>query len=264
MRVLGYVPSLNRNTSGEIANIIAPFCDKFVAVLQGSATCEERVPNVEKVHREPGMRSNRNFALQMALDEGYDVVISSDDDIKFSPKIVAKLLEQIEVLPSVGMVSSTSRTYYYFNRELKSNMPFIVSPFPTQLFAVRTRAIEECGLYDLEVLEDLEWGLRFWQNGYACVNLHVSMDYTHNPFIPRMAKGDSGGGQTVSAREAHFEESLDYIRNKYVGTVLNSVANKQYKGRKSYQCRYNWDWMTTRVTDMWGAIGYEDSRGREL
>jgi len=266
MRVLAGIPTRLRNTSGIAAEVLASVCDEVLVVSQG-AVCSCHKENVT-IHEEDinfGMIPARNSIFQYAINNNFDVVIQCDDDIKFTPSIVKFMIDCVCNDPTLGAISSESRAYYNWNKDVACTKDFLLAPCPAQLWGMEVKKIKELGLLSVDYLEDREYGLRMWSNGYAVGQLHISLKETHNPFIARTMKTESQGGQSTGAtRYEALGKAISTVNELYPGLVTLRQSEFGMKGR-TFSSRYNWNGMISKVVERFGhSLGYQDSKGRRL
>ena len=266
MKVLAGIPTRLRTTSGIAAETLAKVCDEVLVVSQG-ATCRSTAKNVV-VHEKDvnfGMIPARNYILQYAIDHNFDYVLECDDDIKFSEYIPELMVAILNDNPTLGAISSESRAYYNWNKDVSCSKSFLLAPCPAQLWGMEVKKIKELGLLTVDYLEDREYGLRMWKNGYAVGQIHTAIQDTHNPFIARTMKQESEGGQaTGEKRYKALGEAISTVVSLYPELVTLTQSEFGMKGR-TFSSRYNWSRMLSYPVARFGyALNYEDSKGRRL
>jgi hypothetical protein len=261
MKILGGVPTRKRKIGGQVADILAEVCEEVLVVSQGAEVVSHK-SNVHIIEKpvDIGMKAARNTIFDYADEVGAEFIIQSDDDLKFRPSVLEKMIEIMLSEPSLGSLSSCPRVYHNWEKSVTSSKEWLVFQCPTQLWIVRNQAIHETGQLDIDVLEDIELGLRMWKQGWVLAKLHSDIEFTHNPVINRMGKGDDQGGQPESLRKAQMPDSVEYIWNAHNDILrafsLSTAANR------TYSARYDWGAMCDLAYNRWGTIGYEDSKGR--
>jgi len=261
MRILGGVPTRRRNTGGRVADWLSTVCDEVLVISQ-DADVVYSSPRVIVVERDAniGMMAARNEIFDYGIKKGFDVIVQSDDDLAFQPIVLNFLVSQIEEFPWIGSISSCPRVYMNWEKDLVTSHGFTVFQCPTQLWAVRAQAIKESGTLRIDVLEDIELGLRMWQNGWVLTRAHGFKNIFHNPVVSRIGKGDDSGGQPESLRKSLMPFSVDYIYEHHKNIL--SMFSISTDPRRTYMARYNWREMCKLAHDRWGDIGYSDSKGR--
>jgi GT2 family glycosyltransferase len=244
--------------------MLAETADKTMVISQGATVrCRNPKVIVAEYDTDIGMKAARNILFDYALRNKYDYIIQADDDLWFKPFILEQMLAEIEEYPWIGSISSEARVYANWQKDLISSHDFVLIPNPSQLWIIRMKVIREIGMLVLDVLEDVELGLRMWGKGWAVTRLHLGVQYTHNPVISRLKKGDDQGGQPVSLRNRLIPSSVEFI-NKYHGAVLRYLRLPPPGSNRSFLVGYNWDEMCKRVRDRWGSVGYKDNSGKEI
>jgi len=263
MKILGGVPTRLRSTGGAVADLLADVCDEVVVVSQG-ATVRCNKKNVSLLERpvDIGMKRARNTIFEYADHVGAEYIFQSDDDLKFKPSVLELMLDIMQEEPSLGSLSSCPRVYANWEKDIECTKNFLVFQCPTQLWVVRRQAIVETGMLDIDVLEDIELGLRMWKKGWVLGKLHAGIEFVHNPFINRIGKGDEQGGQPESLRQRELPNSVKYIWDNHKD-ILSTFAVAT-SGNRTYTARYNWSKMCEIAHNRWGDIGYEDSKGRVI
>jgi len=270
VRILAGIPTRLRNTSGKIAQTLATVVDDVFVVSQGAEVWVDEGTDLSKIHVQEypenfGVIPARNEILRVAFQGDYDIVIQSDDDISFREATIRRMIEILDEFPTIGAITSESRAYFNWNKDVRSTRPFLLTPCAAQLWAARVPIMREIGLMEVPYLEDREHGCRLWKSGYPVVELHETIDLAHNPFISRTNVSSKIGGQNEehegdihSGLKAGIEEMNlrhgDIVNLKYLGI----------RGR-SFTSRYNWPRMIEYVDRRFGKIlGYADSKGRVL
>jgi glycosyltransferase involved in cell wall biosynthesis len=263
MKILAGIPTRLRNTSGRIAEVLAQVCDTVLVVSQ-EATCFSSLQNVI-IHEKDvnfGLVAARNYILDYAAHNNFDLVIQSDDDLKYTPEVVEAMIKEIVDNPTLGAIASSSRAYFNWDKALEPNKNFVLSPCSPQLWAARTEVLQEVGPWSLEYLEDREHGARMWKLGYAIASLHISMELTHNPFIARTSS--ISGGQDKETRYDRLGEAIRTMNQLHGDIVALNQAPKG-AGNRTFSSRYKWSEMIKFPVEKFGyALGYTDSRGRRL
>lgn len=266
MKILAGIPTRLRDTSGKIADVLAQVCDTVLVVSQGAKVYSNssKVVVAEK-DVNFGLVAARNAILRYAVDNNFDIVIQSDDDLKYSPEVVEALIREVLDNPTLGSIASSSRAYFNWNKEVGSNKNFVLSQCAPQLWASRTSILQEIGEWKLEYLEDREHGIRMWKAGYAIGLLHTSLNYTHNPFIARTSTNDEVGGQEKGMiRYERLSKAIAYM-NEHHGDVV-SIKQSPFgvKGR-TFSTRYDWSKLLSYPVKRFEySMGYEDAKGRRL
>lgn len=266
MKVLGGIPTRMRSSSGKIADTLAEVCDDVFVVSQ-SAICNYSKPNVTVLEypQNFGLVPARNEILKFGKD--YDIIIQSDDDLSFTSELINELITVLIDNPTIGAICSISRAYWNWNKEVTSTKPFVLSPCTPQLWAARVSILKEVGPWTLPFLEDREHGCRMWRAGYACVQLHKGIRYTHNPFVARTnveGKQTSGGQEEGVGEERHagLKKAIEFMNANY-----SDLVSIKYLGIKerTFSTRYNWNNLMKGVVKRFGLVlDYEDSKGRRL
>lgn len=264
-KILGGIPTRGRSTSGRIADVLAEVCDEVVVISQG-AVCNYTAENVVVLERDPnwGVVNARNAILDYAIDNNFDYMIESDDDISYPPETISAMLDEIIDDPHIGAISSASRAYFNWAKDTKPNKNYILSACATQLWAARTRIMKQVGYFSLPHLEDREHGCRMWKCGYPIVQLHIDISYAHNVFIPRTSKKKYGGQEEKVGETDQYEDlkkSIDFMNKRHSDVVWMKFLG--LKGR-SFQTRYNWETMLQYAILAKNCLGYKDARGRYL
>lgn len=266
MKILAGIPTRLRNTSGAIADQLAEVCNEVLVVSQG-ATVVSRKSNVTVVEKDVnfGLIPARNYILQYAIDNKFDFVLECDDDIKFSSNVVRAMIVALNDNPTLGSISSSSRAYFNWDKDVECSKNFILAPCPAQLWGMRVSTVEEIGLMDIDYLEDREYGLRMWSKGLAVGMLHIDLSLTHNPFIARTTKTEADGGQaTGMKRYEALGKALEQLQSRYPDLVTLRQSPYGVKGR-TFSTRYNWSRMLSYVVKRFGhSLNYYDSKGRRL
>jgi len=270
-RVLSGIPTRKRSTSGKIAQILAQVSDDVFVVSQAAETyCDPSFPYLDRIHVEEfpenfGVIPARNEILKRAHDGGYDFVVQSDDDVAFKVETIEAMITILRDNPSIGAVTSESRAYFNWSKDMESSQKFILAPCAAQLWAARVRIMDEIGPMEVPYLEDREHGCRLWKAGYAVVALHDTISLSHNPFISRTnVTGKQGGQQETHDGDLHagLKAAIDEMNRRH-GDMLK-LTYEGAKG-KSFRSRYNWNFMLKCVIDRFGyLLDYSDSRGRIL
>lgn len=267
MKILAGIPTRCRNTSGKIADILAEVCDEVLVVSQGAdVICDSRkVTIVEKPKDGYGLVRARNYILEYAVENGYDIVIQSDDDLSFKSAIIEAMVKEVLDNPTLGAIASSSRAYFNWNKTVECTKNFLIAPCAAQLWASRTSILTEVGKWHLEFLEDREHGARMWKNGYAIGLLHISLDLTHNPFIARTSKSENSGGQEQGlVRYNRLKEAISIMDELHRDIVTIKQSEYGFEGR-TFSTRYNWSNLLSYPILRFGyALGYEDSNGKRL
>jgi hypothetical protein len=264
MKILAGIPTRLRSGSGPLAEILARVCDEVLVVSQGATVkIQSEVNNINIIERDIdiGMKAARNTIFQYALDNGYDYCLQSDDDLKYSEAVVRNLIRIIANEPSLASISSCPRVYHNWEKDIVSSKDFTIFQCPTQLWIIRMEAIKEAGMLNIDVLEDIELGLRMWQFGWVLGKVHMTQDLTHNPVISRMGKGDNSGGQPESLRKFMMPASCEYIY-RHNSNLLRFFRTAREGSNRTYNAAYNWDAMCEKAKARWDTIGYQDSKGR--
>lgn len=266
IKILAGIPSKLRSTSGAIADILSESCSEVIVVSQGAKVyCHDEKVHVIEKPVDYGLIPARNFILKYAIDRGFDYVIECDDDIKFDSEVPELMINTLIKYPTLGAISSSSRAYFNWDDHLNPTKPFVLSPCPSQFWAISVPLVNEIGPMMIDYLEDREYGARLWKNGRACVSLHVSIEYAHNQFIYRTSKSESDGGQlNEDYRYDKLAEAIDEFLSYHGDICKITQAKRNAKGR-TFSSRYDWNRMLKFVTDKYGfALDYDDSRGRRL
>ena len=259
--IFGGVPTRKRRTAGKIADELSQVCDKVVVLSQGSEVyCNSEGISIIERDENIGMMQARNELFQMATEYEADYIIQSDDDLSFKAHVLFKMVEIMESEPALGALSSCPRVYANWEKDIISSKPFLVFQCPTQLWVIRMKALEETGFLHLDVLEDIELGLRMWKKGWVLGKIHLGLDYVHNPFIARINKDEDSGGQPVEYRRKMIPSSIKYMLDNH-SDVVQSMGIPNSKTR-TYHARYDWYTMCSLAKERWGTIGYQDSKGR--
>lgn len=262
MKILGGIPTRLRSTSGKIADILAEVCDEVVVISQG-ATVHADSGKIVVIEKDVnfGLVPARNAIADYAVEHDFDIMIQSDDDLSYRADVVEAMVKEIIDNPTLGTIASSSRAYFHWSEKLKSTKNFVLSPCAAQLWAARTSVIAEIGEWELEYIEDRDYGAKLWKSGYAVANLQISIDMTHNPFIART--GISMGGQEKEGREEKLYDALCKLSDRH-GDIISSITMGG-EGKRTFSTRYNWLKMLTYPIKRFGyALGYKDSRGRKL
>lgn len=264
MKILGGVPSRKRSTAGAAAEILSEYCEEVLVVSQG-ALVKSYAANIKVWEQsvDIGMKKARNIIFDWAGTQHADFIIQADDDIKFKPEILREMIDIMVSEPALGALSSAYRAFANWNKDVTCTKPFQVFQCPTQLWIIRMETIREVGNLAIDVLEDIELGLRMWGAGWICAIMHKGISLTHNPFISRMGKGDDQGGQPESLRKRKMPDSVDYIWEHH-NAVLKSFSVARPGSNRTYNARYDWEEMCRLARDRFTYIGYEDSRGRVI
>jgi hypothetical protein len=266
MKILAGIPTRLRTTSGIAADVLSTVCDEVLVVSQG-AVCHSTAKNVV-VHEKDvnfGMIPARNYILQYAIDNNFDLVFECDDDVKFPKSVMMIMIEILRSNPTLGAISSESRAYFNWNKDVECTRDFLLAPCPAQLWGMEVKKVKELGLLTVDYLEDREYGLRMWKNGYAVGQVHVSLDQTHNPFIARTMKQEKEGGQaTGEKRYKALGEAISTVVSMYPDLV--TLRQSEFgKGGRTFSTRYNWSKLLSYPINRFGySLGYEDSKGRRL
>lgn len=268
MKILAGIPTRMRNTSGKIADVLAEVCDEVVVVSQGAdVICDSRkVTVVEKPANGYGLVRARNFIAQYAIDNGYDIVIQSDDDLSYRSEVVEAMVKEVVDNPTLGAIASSSRAYFNWDKNTECTKNFLLAPCSPQLWASRTDILKEVGQWHLEYLEDREHGARMWKLGYAIALLHISLDLTHNPFVARTSKSNETGGQEKGAeRYDRLSLAISIMEELHGDIVGIKQAEFDSNSKRTFSTRYRWDKLLSYPIARFGyALGYEDSKGRKL
>jgi hypothetical protein len=266
MKILAGIPTRLRSTSGIAADIMAGLCDEVLVVSQG-ATCHSTARNVI-VHEKDvnfGLIPARNYILEYSIHNNFDYVFECDDDLKFSRDVLPLMLNILRDNPTLGAISSASRAYFNWDKDTECNKNFLLAPCPAQLWGMRVDIVNELGPMDVDYLEDREYGLRLWSNGYAVGMVHTTLADTHNPFVSRVMKSESDGGQATGAvRYEALGKAITTVVNRYPNLVTLRQSEFGAKGR-TFSSRYNWARMLATVRERFGySLDYKDSKGRRL
>lgn len=268
MRVLGGIPTRLRDTSGPIADILSSVCDKVIVVSQGAVVkAYNRNDNIT-VHEKQvnyGLVAARNYILEYAIVNDFDVVIQSDDDLSFKADVIEAMLKVLKDNPGLGTIASSSRAYFNWSKEVGSNKDFVLTPCGAQLWAAPTEILSTVGRWDLEFLEDRDYGARMWKLGYPIGLLHTTLQQTHNPFIARTTKtGATGGQEQGEIRQQRLSHAIDVLNERHGDIVTAKISTKEGSNR-TFSTRYNWDKMLSFHVDKFGySLGYEDQKGHKL
>jgi hypothetical protein len=193
------------------------------------------------------------------------IVVQSDDDVAFKPETIEAMLTILKENPTIGAVTSESRAYFNWNKDVTCTRNFIVTPCAAQLWAARVDIMEEIGPMEVPYLEDREHGCRLWKAGYAVVAVHDNIGICHNPFIARTnVEGKQGGQQETHGGDKHagLKAGIEEMNRRH-----SDIVTLKYMGLhgRSFMSRYKWPIMLKCVTDRFGyALDYEDSKGRKL
>lgn len=273
MKILAGIPTRKRSTSGKIAQTLAEVADDVVIISQGAETwCDANYGRLDRIHvveypENFGLVPARNEILKFAVDGGYDYVIQSDDDIFFTSEIVELMVEIIQKYPTLGGLASEPRAYFNWNKDVECTLPFLLAPCTPQFWISRTEILTEVGPWSLPYLEDREHGCRLWKAGYPLGQLHVSLDYTHNPFIARTNtenKAVEGGQEEQIGEEKHagLKKAIEYMQEHHSDVMM--IKYMGLSGR-SFMTRYDWNRLLEFPTKRFGKVlGYADSKGRFL
>lgn len=265
MRVLAGIPTRLRDTSGKIADVLAKVCDEVYVVSQG-ATVNSISSNVTVVEKDLnyGLVAARNEILRYANEKEYDIVVQSDDDLKYNPDVIEALVQEILENPLLGAIASSSRAYFRWNEGNITNQNWVLNPCAAQLWAARRSILNEVGEWELEFLEDRYHGAKMWTLGYPIGLLHTSLSQTHNPFIARTQKGESSGGQEQGVvRQQRLQKAIETL-NRDFGNIVTATIQPIGSSR-TFSTRYRWDRLIQYVVDRWQyGVGYEDNRGRRM
>jgi glycosyltransferase involved in cell wall biosynthesis len=266
MKVLAGIPTRKRNTSGKIADVLAKVCDEVLVISQG-ATCIHTSNNVLVIERDEnyGLVKARNEILKFAMTGGYDVVVQSDDDLSYKSEMVDALVHELMENPNLGAIASASRAYFNWDKDTECSKNFLLTPCAPQLWAARTDILRNVGFWDLEYLEDRDYGARMWKLGYAIGMLHKSIDLTHNPFIARTSESNAQGGQEKGeSRYDNLGLAIQVMQRRHSDIMTIRQSEYGQKGR-TFSTRYNWSKLLSFPVERFGlSMGYEDSKGRKL
>lgn len=260
MKILAGIPTRCRDTSGKIADVFAEVCNEVVVISQGATvkTNSEKVKVIEK-DINFGLVPARNAIFDYAVENNFDIILQSDDDLAFKTPVVEALIKEIVDNKALGAIASSSRSYFHWDEDLHTTKNFVLMPCAPQLWAMRMDVLKEIGYWTLPHLEDREHGCRIWRAGYAIGALHIDISLTHNPFIARNSN-DKIGGQ-INNDEA-LDIAIKYMQDNYFD--LLTIKRIQAKNRK-FMTRYNWSNMLNFVRARFGeSMGYSDTRGRML
>jgi len=224
-RVLGVVLNYNGRdlTLATVASLLAmqdPALD-LIVVDNGStdgsdAAIAERYPQVRRVRTEVnlGISGGLNLGFRIGVEEGYDYVMSMNNDIEVAPDLLRELLAAAERDPSLGALGP--KCYFYFGdrnriwsaggmlrwREAVTRERGMgeldrgqydrdaeVGYVNGALLLMRREALLATGLWDPVYhvsVEDADWCARMKKAGYRC-------GYVHRARLWHMVSPTTGG-----------------------------------------------------------------------
>lgn len=266
MKILSGIPTRKRSTSGKIADVLAEVSDEVIVISQG-AICNHSKKNVKVIEKDEnfGLVPARNFILDYAINNGFDMVLQSDDDLSFYAETPAAMIELLIDEPKIGTICSASRAYFNWSKDLFPNKNYVLAACAPQFWAARTSVLRQVGYWYLPYLEDREYACRMWKCGFPIVQMHIDISLAHNPFMSRNNDQTKQGGQDEGLgdeeKHAGLKKAIDYMNSRHQDLVTMKYLG--IKGR-SFQTRYNWDAMIQLAIQSGRTLGYEDQRGRVL
>jgi hypothetical protein len=209
-----------------------------------------------------GLKEARNFLLEISLRHGADSY-QVDDDVEVDnwDLTLGRMASVLEEYPYLGAVCTIP--WFYWGMGWKGitghDGQFAFTSAAFQCWAIRREAIQECGYFDLETAEDLEYGYRLWSKGWGVARL-TGRSGVHKVSVGRLNKSAAAGGQPVEVREAHLPVAFEALRQRYPGLVTVGETKGEKRKATHYQ-RPNWPALLDRLRQRWGSVGYTDSRG---
>lgn len=258
------IPTRDRPArAAALADAVAPHCDLVVLAYRGMPP-KPKQENVSLVTSSSmTLREARSMLMRKAIAMGEQASFQLDDDISVADwqTTLDRMEDTLTDYPYLGAVCTCP--WFYWGMGAKndnSNTGFNLVSAAFQFWAIRTEAIQECGVMDVESGEDLEYGYRLWDHGWGVGRL-TGIEGTHKVLVPRMNKPSAAGGQPVEEREVHLPLAMKLLEERYPHLVKVGLTNGAMRKATHYQ-RPNWSALLERLRSRWGHVGYRDSRGR--
>jgi hypothetical protein len=275
MRALLGISTRDRDTSPRVFIPIAPLFEHILVVAQGDCGNFANIPpevaaKLEVIYQAPSLAASRNRIFQYALDNDYEVVVQSDDDIRLKLPAAEYMLQLILQEPSLGSVSVAQDFLWVFgDRTITCSKPWLIAPWNGQFWGMRVETLRtelEPPYTRGEVLDDVDFGMRLWQRGLATVRLHRGRDDYCVAIMPRTTTGyrPRTGGQPLIDRIHYIRSTYKEVRQRWYPDFITKLEYRLVKEDVKIDIRYNWSNMIKTHIDRWGNIGYEDSKGRKM